>query len=199
MKNNMLKRLLVLSMTGLMITGLLAGCGKEETKPSVQESSVASSEIASTESKESSEAASSESTEVVFNGNPAENFATAIKAEMADGLELGDVFLAVKTKYEDIAPYAMDYMEVEEGYLNGFDDTITGFNKGITFGPIIGSVPFVGYIFETDDAAALEATLRANANPRWNICTEADITYAEAIDDNHLVFLMTPASFEDDF
>ena len=67
-------------------------------------------------------------------------------------------------------------MEVSEGYLNGFDEDITGFQKGVMFSPVIGTIPFVGYVFETDDADALLSLLKEKANPAWNICTEADET-----------------------
>lgn len=70
--------------------------------------------------------------------------------------------------------YELIKMDVEPGYLNGFDNEITGFSSGVVFAPMIGSIPFVGYVFETDDAETLEKTLAQNANMRWNICTEAD-------------------------
>ena len=72
------------------------------------------------------------------------------------------------------SPYELASMEVEPGYLNGFDNPISGFDVGIVFSPMIGSIPFVGYVFETDDVDALEEELKASANLRWNICTEAD-------------------------
>lgn len=71
-------------------------------------------------------------------------------------------------------PYELAQMEVTPGYLNGFDAEIKGFSKGVVFSPMIGSIPFVGYVFETDDPDALEAELKGSANMRWNICTEAD-------------------------
>lgn len=73
-------------------------------------------------------------------------------------------------------PYSLAKMEVSEGYLNGFDEEITGFQKGVMFSPVIGTIPFVGYVFETDDADALLSLLKEKANPAWNICTEADET-----------------------
>ena len=70
--------------------------------------------------------------------------------------------------------YGLVSMEVEPGFLNGFDNDIQGFSKGVMFAPMIGSIPFVGYVFETEDADTLEQTLKDNANMRWNVCTEAD-------------------------
>lgn len=73
-------------------------------------------------------------------------------------------------------PYSLAKVEVSEGYLSGFDEEITGFQKGVMFSPMIGTIPFVGYVFETDDADALLSLLKEKANPAWNVCTEADET-----------------------
>lgn len=93
-------------------------------------------------------------------------------------------------------PYMCDAMPVEPGLLNGFGNTeITGFTEGVTFGPIIGSIPFVGYIFKVDgDVDAFMQTLRENGDLRWNICTQADEMLCDAVD-NTVFFLMAPASF----
>lgn len=79
-------------------------------------------------------------------------------------------------------------IEVEPGYLNGFDEEITGFDEGVMFGPMIGSIPFVGYVFKTSDTATLESLLKDKANMRWNICTEADEMVSATKGD--LVFFM---------
>ena len=92
---------------------------------------------------------------------------------------------------ESISGYSCDYMTVEEGYLNGFSDEIKGFNKGVMFGPVIGSIPFVAYIFETDDVNGLQSTLHKNADPRWNICTEADEVFSGTYE-NYVFFIMLP-------
>lgn len=76
----------------------------------------------------------------------------------------------------DAAEIALVKMEVSEGYLDGFTSNITGFSKGVKFSPMIGSIPFVGYVFETDDTTALVKALEAAADPGWNICTRADET-----------------------
>lgn len=74
-------------------------------------------------------------------------------------------------------------------YLNGFDASITKFTEGRVIQPWIGSIPFVCYVFETDDVDALKEELNANANPRWNICTEADETVV-AVNGNYVYFIM---------
>lgn len=91
-------------------------------------------------------------------------------------------------------------MEVEPGYLTGFDEAeISGFETGVMFAPAIGTIPFVGYIFELAEDADMDAfvkTLTDNANPRWNVCTMADETIA-TYQGNTVFFLMCPVSLEE--
>lgn len=90
-------------------------------------------------------------------------------------------------------------MPVEEGLLAGFDNTeIKGFKSGATFAPMIGSIPFVGYVFELEnaaDTAAFISTLRANANLRWNICVEAEEMVTGSVG-NKVFFVMCPTSMD---
>jgi hypothetical protein len=90
-------------------------------------------------------------------------------------------------------------MEVQAGPLTGFDSEISGFEEGVMFSPMIGSIPFVGYIFtiaDGDDPDVFIQTLTDSANPRWNVCTEADETVVDNIG-NYVFFLMCPESFDD--
>jgi len=99
-----------------------------------------------------------------------------------------------------IIEFAGAAMSVEEGYLTGFGNAeIKGFKEGAMFAPMIGTIPFVGYVFTLDsaeNAAAFTATLKKHADKRWNICTEADemITGSEG---NKVFFVMSPLSFEE--
>ena len=46
-------------------------------------------------------------------------------------------------------------MPVEPGLLTGFGNTeITGFKEGVMFAPMIGTIPFVGYVFVLEDGVA---------------------------------------------
>lgn len=85
---------------------------------------------------------------------------------------------------------------VEPGLLTGFGNReITGFEEGVMFAPMISTIPFVGYVFllaEDADGDAFVQTLKDNADPRWNICTEADETVAEHVG-NFVFFVMCPA------
>ena len=81
---------------------------------------------------------------------------------------------------------------VEEGALMGLDAEISGFKSAYMFAPNIGTIPFVGYVFDAgDNAPALVEKLKANANPRWNICTEAEETVIDE-KDGKVFFLMCP-------
>ena len=88
---------------------------------------------------------------------------------------------------------------IEEGFLTGFGETeIKGFKEGAMFAPMIGTIPFVGYIFKLEDGADVEAfktTLKDNANLRWNICTAAEEMIVES-KNNTVFFLMCPTSLE---
>ncbi|MBO5897384.1 MAG: hypothetical protein J6R04_00060 [Clostridia bacterium] len=99
----------------------------------------------------------------------------------------------------EIIPFMGGAMEVQPGLLSGFDNyEVTGFTSGAMFGPMMGSIPFVGYVFQleegTDVVNYLE-DLKANCNPAWNVCVEADQVAAGAYG-NTVFFLMCPASFE---
>ncbi len=90
-------------------------------------------------------------------------------------------------------------MPVEEGLLSGFDNTeIKGFEEGVMFAPNIGSIAFVGYIFELSDDTDIDEfkkTLKDSANLRWNICVEAEELIVEN-EGNKVFFLMCPKSLE---
>lgn len=92
-------------------------------------------------------------------------------------------------------PFEMVSMPVEPGVLMGFNEIeITGFKEAVQFSPMIGTVPFLGYIFVLEDETDVNDfidILTANANPRWNICTEAEETMVTSVG-NHVFFLMSP-------
>ena len=99
-----------------------------------------------------------------------------------------------------IIPFMPAVMPVEEGGLNGFGDAeITGFKEGAMFGPMIGSIPFIGYVFELKDETDVNqfiSTLKSNADLRWNICTEADEMGVCSVD-KKVFFVMCPKYFEE--
>ena len=120
------------------------------------------------------------------------------KAKAASGMDaqsIADALLA-----NPAIKFGGGAMPVEEGYLSGFDNAeIKGFNTGVMFAPMIGSIPFVGYIFElpsANDVPAFIANLEKNANKRWNICVEAD-EMVTGSSGNKVFFVMCPTSLEE--
>ncbi len=97
------------------------------------------------------------------------------------------------------APFMAGVVPVEEGFLSGFDNyEVTGFSEGYMFGPMMGSIAFVGYVFELPEGADVESFktgLSDNANLRWNICVEAEEMVVENVD-NKVFFVMCPKSFD---
>lgn len=91
-------------------------------------------------------------------------------------------------------------MPVEEGLLSGFDNTeIKGFKSGAVFMPMIGSIPFIGYVFELENSADVPAfisTLKSSANLRWNICVTADEMVTGSVG-NKVFFVMCPTTLEE--
>lgn len=100
----------------------------------------------------------------------------------------------------EIIPFMGGANPIEPGYLAGFDNVeITEFKEGSMFGPMMGTIPFVGYIFVLEEGADVDAfvtTLEDNANLRWNICTEAEELTVES-EGNTVFFLMSPKKFEE--
>lgn len=92
-------------------------------------------------------------------------------------------------------------MPIEDGmeYFPGFDNyVITGYTSAANFMPMMGSIAYVGYIFELAedaDVAAFVKALTDNANPRWNICVEADQTVV-GTKGNKVFFIMCPSSYD---
>ena len=121
----------------------------------------------------------------------------ALAATETDALVIGEK-LAQNAAVAAISPAAME-LELEENYLSGFDNyEVNGFEKVIMVAPMMGTIPFVSYVFELaegTDAAAFVQGLEDNANLRWNICTMAD-EMASAAEGNLVFFVMAPAAFE---
>lgn len=127
----------------------------------------------------------------------AATFVEAFKAEAAkEGATANAIATALSTN-ETVAFMPM-VQDMEAGYLAGFDADITGFKACTAFMPMIGTIPFVSYVFELEadaDADAFITTLKDNANLRWNICTAAEEMLVEKVG-NFVFFVMAPLSFE---
>ena len=111
----------------------------------------------------------------------------------SDALSLAEKMIA-----NPIIPFSGATMAVEPGLLSGFGNAeIKGFKEGATFGPMIGSVPFIGYVFVLEDGANASdfiATLKKHADLRWNICVEAEEMVTGSAG-NKVFFVMCPKEF----
>lgn len=94
-----------------------------------------------------------------------------------------------------VIKFAGASMAVEPGLLMGFGNAeIAGFKEAVMFAPVIGSIAFVGYVFILDegtDPVSFTDNLSSNADPRWNICVEADETVVDYVGST-VFFLMCP-------
>ncbi len=183
-----MKKVLAILMALVMVLAF-AACSKEPVneEPGTEAETVAD-EVVSEEASE----------EAVSGDTVAQTLAAEFKALAAtetDAQAIADK-LAQSAAVAAIGPATMP---VEAGFLTGFDNAeITGFEAGVMFAPMIGTIPFVGYVFTLADGADADAfvkTLEDNANLRWNICTQADEMVAVA-EGNVVFFVMAPASLD---
>lgn len=113
---------------------------------------------------------------------------------MKKGLSVEDT--ANNIKNNEALGIATEAEEVtEDGFISGFKTEIKEYKNAYAIRPIIGSIPFIAYIFEAENAKEFETTLRENADLRWNICTEAD-NMETAVYNNYVFFVMAPESFD---
>ena len=171
-----MKKLLATLLVGVMALSMVA-CGNKTAQPSETPAGPAVEVITEVEKD-------------TLGATLLEVFSTEITANNA--LTVDE--LAEKLITNEAILFAGMAMPMEEGFLMGFDADIKGFEKAAAFAPMIGTIPFIGYVFDlADDAdvAAFTTTLEENANLRWNICTAADqmviATYADKV-----FFLMCP-------
>ena len=175
-----MKKLLSVVLAGAMIASITA-CGAKtaETKP-------AETTEAATEARKEPETLG-EALLFDFEDRVSEN-AEATAQELAEGIITNELIL-----------FQGGAMPVEEGYMMGFGEAeITGFEEAVMFAPMIGTIPFVGYVVDMPDAESadeLVKVLTENADPRWNICTEAEETVVGTAEDK-IFFVMCPKSLE---
>lgn len=132
-------------------------------------------------------------TESEINDDMGKGMISQFKELIAGDANISTEDIANEMSQNAMFEMAMGAMPVEPGFLNGFDDKeIKGFKEGAMFSPMIGSIPFVGYVFKVDDATSVSdfvKELKDNANLRWNICTEADQMLVTNVD-NTVLFVM---------
>lgn len=204
-----MKKLMVLMLIGTMALNLVA-CGSDKNDNGNTDTTI--SETQNTEqqntAQENTDTGSDKVEENVSennsNTNESETMGTTLQRAFLEQMEanpeataqdVADGLLA-----NEVIKFSGVSMPVESGLLTGFDNAeITGFSEGVMFAPMIGSIPFVGYIFVLEDGADVEGfvtTLKDNANPRWNICTEAEETIVDYAG-NTVFFVMCPKQMEE--
>ncbi len=196
-------------MTTLAFSLCACGNANTDTTSSTDLSEATTTEAASSDTIESADSdtdnsGNSNTTEAVSDESdrttgesPAAMLFNDFKALIADGQLKTTDELANALISKEYIPFMGATMPVEEGYLNGFSTEISGFSSGTTFGPSIGSIPFVGYVFIVDDDVnTFMDTLKSAADLRWNICTQADEMLCDSVD-NYVFFVMSPATFEE--
>lgn len=198
-----MKKVLALILTLLMIMSIASCAGNEQPQ---QSSSADSSAVDSSVQPDESMDASDSSSDIV--NQPVSGDLSAAQILLADFQERAaanpDITaeeMAIGLMENEIILFGPSTNPVEPGLLNGFGNAeITGFSQGVMFGPMISVIPFVGYIFVVDEATDVEqfkANLQANANLRWNICTEAD-EMVVGNEGNMVFFVMSPLDLNSD-
>ncbi len=186
-----MKKIFALLMAASMMLSF-AACGnkdaEKETEAATEAVTEATTEEATEAPTESADMTIGETLRADFL-NRAENSPEETAQAYADALLANPV-----------CEFAGATMPVEEGLLTGFgNDEIKGFKEGVMFSPMIGTIPFVGYIFILEDGSDVEgfmSALKSNANLAWNVCTEADELFVES-SGNTVFFLMSPNNFEE--
>ena len=121
-------------------------------------------------------------------------------AAKANPAATAEELAGVCAQHEAVALIGPAVMPIAEGWLNGFSaESITGFAEGAVFAPMIGTIPFMGYIFtlaEDADVEAFKAQLTSSADLRWNICTAADEMVCDSVG-NKVFFVMAPTAIEE--
>jgi hypothetical protein len=185
----------------LLVIGMsvsLSACGTNDAAQENNNSEVISETESESETETEKETGAGESTGADDLGQALYESFAALDAANPDAgaTELAEGLLA-----NDFILFSGATMEVEPGYLTGFGNAeITGFEEGTMFAPMIGSIPFVGYVFclaDEADAESFKAVLADNADPNWNICTQADETVIESIG-KKVFFVMCPTTLEDE-
>lgn len=201
-----MKKALVLVLTLAMSLSLAACSGKDNHKDSQNDTQNQNQQESQTESIDiNGPAAEGEGpgempgldADANVEGSIGSNIASDFKEKAADlSAEKVVEELLVNTAVVDLG---LMMIPVQEGLLTGFDNyEVKGFKEGYAFAPMIGTIPFVGYVFEVEeDMDAFVENLKTNANTRWNVCTEADETVVEVVG-SKVLFLMCPSTLEEE-
>lgn len=198
-----MKRKILSSLLAVTIACSVIACGSKnvEVTPSIEAEPITTETPATTEAPSATEAPV---TDNEATGETAGEILLGIFNEtLAADPSASPATIAEAVLAHPSIQFMSGSMPVEPGLLMGFGDEnkeveITGFEEGVQFGPMMGSIPFIGYIFtlpEDADQAAFMETLKDGANLRWQICVEAEQLIVEA-NGNKVFFLMCKNSLD---
>lgn len=172
---------------------------KEETKPAAKPQANSSAQKPANTTQQKPAQTPSKPAETPSKPAPSATVGQTLKGVFQANASGSALDTANRVISHESIPFSGMAMAVEPGLLMGFGNTeITGFSEGAMFGPTMGTIPFVGYVFTLDgsvDGSAFCQTLRNAADLRWNICTEADELVVTQ-SGSKVFFLMCPTSFE---
>lgn len=189
-----LRKMVIVTLLAAMGTVSLAGCGTSTT-PTTETATEVVTEAEGNDGASDNTSDSTADDTVVNSDTVAYKLLAEFKAGAENATDV-DTFADQLSKSDVFTDIGMGTMAVEEGLLNGFDEEINGFTKGVMFAPMIGSMPFVAYVFETDDPDTLMDNLKNHYQLNWNICTTADEMVVEKAG-NYVFFVMAPYSFDE--
>lgn len=190
-----MKNLLITLLALTLCIGLVA-CGNN--------AEVEDTTAAVTENVESADAAiiAPDVDKTTIGGIHWDAFVSAIEADAnATVDDLAGAALYVEVDGAPLNQFMGGVMPIEAGaeYFPGFDNyVVTGYKAAANFMPMMGSIAYVGYVFELEEGADVQGfinNLTDNCNPRWNICVSADQTVVGAVG-NKVFFLMCPETYE---
>ena len=185
----MKKSLLIILVAAMLIT---TACGKAQTSDNNVTEDTANTVVTETDDTETT---NNDST-----ATPAQALADDFKTFVSENPDATATEICDKLSQNPSIAFGPASMPIEPGLLSGFDNAeITGFADGCMMAPMIGTIPFVSYVFVLDEATNANefiTTLESNANLRWNICTEAEEMLTETAG-NKVFFVMSPKSFDE--
>ena len=222
-----MKKILTLMLIGILALSLVACGGKEtdgqvkedisiEENADVENNEVIDEETADEKEEEVKEEVKEEKpatkpadkkeekpeeNQETTSGTPAQILFAEFKKMVKENPSADPLTIAQALIENPIIPFMGGAMEVEPGWLPGFgEDEIHGFKSGANFGPMISTIPFIGYIFEIEDQSKVADFVKLidkNANKAWNICTTAEEKLVSS-EGNKVFMIMCNKSFDEE-
>jgi hypothetical protein len=178
-----MKKFFALLLAGLLCLSMVA-CGEQETESETNGNNT-NETIEESETETEADLSSMTSGQALLH-----IFKTNLKND--PDMTLEEIANAMVSAEVMPAELSLMAMPVEEGFLMGFNEEIHGFEEAYVVAPMIGTIPFMSYVFQLADGAdvnAFMADLEAKSNMRWNLCTFAEETVVGNVD-NTVYFVM---------